>query len=86
MYTQTIQSERSRESAMFQQFCSRNPEDLLSNAQQASTKDMAREYDAKQALVAMYQAKADRRNIIVERHDANSRSVDRELFFKVSPV
>lgn len=60
MYTQTIQSERSRESAMFQQFCSRNPEDLLSNAQQASTKDMAREYDAKQALVAMYQAKADR--------------------------
>lgn len=31
-------------------------------------------------------AKADRRNTIVERHDANSRSVDRELFFKVSPV
>lgn len=60
MYTQTIQSERRREAAMFQQFCSRNPEDLLANAQQASTEDMAREYDAKQALVAMYRAKADR--------------------------
>lgn len=60
MYTNTINSERSREAAMFQQFCSRNPEDLIANAQQASTEGMAREYDAKQALIAMYQAKADR--------------------------
>lgn len=38
----------------------KNPETLLMRKQQPTIDGLAREYNAKAALVAMYQAKADR--------------------------